>query len=58
MAKSWLVIGMLTAAPLLSISALARGDHGPYTRTFSRVSDHGHAVDCHPSRLAIVASNF
>jgi hypothetical protein len=33
MAKSWLVIGMLTAAPLLSIGALARGDHGPYTRT-------------------------
>jgi hypothetical protein len=34
MAKSWLVIGMLTAAPLLSIGALARGDRGPYTRTF------------------------
>ena len=33
MAKSWLVIGMLTAAPLLSIGALARGDHGPYART-------------------------
>jgi len=33
MAKSWLVIGLLTAAPLLSIGALARGDHGPYTRT-------------------------
>jgi hypothetical protein len=33
MAKSWLVIGVLTAAPLLSIGALARGDHGPNTRT-------------------------
>src|SRR5215467_16124747 len=33
MAKSWLVIGALTAAPLLSIGALARGDHGPHTRT-------------------------
>jgi len=33
MAKSWLVIGMLTAAPLLSIGALARGDHGPNTHT-------------------------
>lgn len=32
MAKSWLVIGVLTAAPLLSIGALARGDHGPSTR--------------------------
>ena len=33
MAKSWLVIGVLTAAPLLSIGALARGDHRPHTRT-------------------------
>jgi len=33
MAKSWLVIGVLTAAPLLSIGALARGDHGPHTRS-------------------------
>jgi hypothetical protein len=33
MAKSWLVIGVLTAAPLLSIGALARGDHGRNTHT-------------------------
>jgi hypothetical protein len=33
MTKSWLVVGVLTAAPLLSIGALARGDHGPHART-------------------------